>query len=52
MILQDEQLQARLATAARLRAVEKFDQDRIVPLYEAYYERIRERYLENATLPV
>ena len=51
-ILLDEELQARLATAARRRAVEKFDQDRIVPLYEAYYERIRERTLENAGLPV
>ncbi|MEX0748189.1 MAG: N-acetyl-alpha-D-glucosaminyl L-malate synthase BshA [Rhodothermales bacterium] len=52
MILQDDHLHAKLSKAARRRAVEMFDQDRIVPLYESYYERIRERFLEDASLPV
>lgn len=42
-ILSDDALQRRLATNARRRAVEMFDQDQIVPMYEAYYERILEK---------
>ena len=38
-ILSDDALQQRLAEGARRRAVEMFDQDRIVPVYEAYYEQ-------------
>ena len=38
-ILSDDALQQRLAEGARRRAVEMFDQDRIVPMYEAYYEQ-------------
>ncbi len=39
-ILLDEELHGKMAAAARQRAVDAFDQDRIVPLYESYYERI------------
>lgn len=46
-ILLDEDLHARMANAARKRAVEVFDQDIIVPAYEAYYQRI----LEEARTP-
>ncbi len=46
-ILTDDALQARMAEAARTRAVTTFDQDRIVPLYEAYYEAVRERRLRR-----
>lgn len=42
-IITDDELQQRMATAARRRAVESFDQNKIVPLYEAYYERILEK---------
>lgn len=38
-ILSDDALQERLAEGARRRAVEMFDQERIVPVYEAYYEQ-------------
>lgn len=38
-ILSDDALQQHLAEGARRRAVEMFDQDRIVPMYEAYYEQ-------------
>ena len=41
-ILSDDALQQRLAEGARRRAVEMFDQDRIVPMYEAYYEQALE----------
>jgi N-acetyl-alpha-D-glucosaminyl L-malate synthase BshA len=39
-ILRDEPLHARLATAARARAVERFGVDRIVAQYEAIYARV------------
>ena len=42
-ILTDPALHARMATAARARAVDEFDLDRIVPRYEAYYEAVIER---------
>ena len=41
-ILTDPALHARMATAARHRA-EHFDVDRVVPRYEAHYERVVER---------
>lgn len=47
-ILTNDDLQARMAEAARTRAVGEFDQDRIVPRYEAFYEAIRERRLAVA----
>ena len=50
-ILEDDDLQQRMARAARKRAVEHFDQNRIVPLYEAYYERVREGTLAGASTP-
>lgn len=39
-ILKDQNLQANMAAAARRRAVEVFDQMKIVPLYEKYYEKV------------
>lgn len=51
-ILLDETLHARLAAAARRRAVESFDQNRIVPQYEAYYERILEEARTAANVTV
>lgn len=47
-ILTDEDLHARMAAAARSRAEGAFDLDRIVPHYETYYERVRERLLAQA----
>ncbi len=44
-LLTDDELHATMAETARRRAVETFDVERIVPQYEAYYERIRERRL-------
>ncbi len=42
-ILSDDALHRRLAEGARRRAVEMFDQDQIVPMYEAHYERVLEQ---------
>lgn len=39
-ILTDDALQSRMAEAARARAVDEFRLDRIVPRYEAHYERV------------
>ena len=50
-ILEDEALHARMSDAARARAEETFDQDRIVPHYEAYYERILEASPSGADVP-
>lgn len=47
-ILQDDSLQATMGLAARRRAVSEFDQDRIVPMYADYYERILDRSLQQA----
>ncbi len=44
-ILTDDELQAHMAEAARTRAVDTFDIDTIIPHYEAYYERVRNRLL-------
>lgn len=42
MLLTDDDLHEEMASAARKRAVEVFDVDRVVPLYEQYYEQVRE----------
>jgi L-malate glycosyltransferase len=42
-LLTDESLHARMAKAARDRAVDVFDTERIIPLYEAYYDEVLER---------
>jgi len=39
-LLTDEILHARLAAAARARAVERFADSRIVPMYEAFYDEV------------
>jgi len=39
-IVQDPELGRRLGRAGRERAIEMFDQRRIVPLYEEYYEQV------------
>lgn len=44
-ILTNDELQSHMAVEARKRAVEAFDIDRIIPQYEAYYERVREEAL-------
>ncbi len=44
-ILTDEDLYARMAAAARDRAVNEFSLERIIPHYEAYYERVRDQML-------
>lgn len=40
-LLSDDDLHERMAQAARDRAVERFDINRVVPLYEDYYETVR-----------
>jgi N-acetyl-alpha-D-glucosaminyl L-malate synthase BshA len=42
-LLTDDELHGRMAQAARDRAVETFDIDHVVPMYERYYEKVRER---------
>ena len=44
-ILTDDELQAHMAEAARARAVDTFDVHTIIPHYEAYYERVRNRLM-------
>ena len=39
-LIQDDALHGRMAAAAHRRAVELFDQERIVPTYESYYEHV------------
>jgi L-malate glycosyltransferase len=41
-ILLDDDLHARMAAAARRRAVEEFDLERIIPRYERHYEQVLE----------
>ncbi len=50
-ILLDEELQSRMGAAARKRAEDVFDQDRIVPMYEAYYERIMDEVRTATDVP-
>ncbi|GMQ82266.1 MAG: N-acetyl-alpha-D-glucosaminyl L-malate synthase BshA [Rhodothermia bacterium] len=40
LLIEDEELRVRMSQAARLRAVETFETSLIVPIYEAYYERV------------
>lgn len=40
-LLNDQDLHGQMAQAARDRAVETFDIDRVVPMYERYYEEVR-----------
>ncbi|WP_457651347.1 N-acetyl-alpha-D-glucosaminyl L-malate synthase BshA [Rhodocaloribacter sp.] len=47
-ILSDEALHARMAAAARARAVDTFDLTHIVPRYEEYYEQVRQRVLAQS----
>ncbi|PIQ60938.1 MAG: N-acetyl-alpha-D-glucosaminyl L-malate synthase BshA [Bacteroidetes bacterium CG12_big_fil_rev_8_21_14_0_65_60_17] len=42
-LLDNPELQASMSAAARKRAVDEFDLSRIIPRYEAYYERILEQ---------
>lgn len=49
-ILSDDALHARMAEAARRRAVEHFDIARIVPQYEAFYERLIEQVRHGEAL--
>jgi glycosyltransferase involved in cell wall biosynthesis len=46
-LLTDDDLHADMATAARARAVETFDIDQIVPTYERFYDRVREKALAS-----
>jgi len=46
-LLDDESLHNRMAQAARDRAVDTFDIDRVVPMYERYYEDVE----ADATVP-
>jgi N-acetyl-alpha-D-glucosaminyl L-malate synthase BshA len=46
-LLNDEPLHNRMAQAARDRAVDTFDIDRVVPMYERYYEEVK----ADATVP-
>jgi L-malate glycosyltransferase len=39
-LLRDEKLHHSMATAARKRAMDRFADSRIVPLYEAYYDEV------------
>jgi glycosyltransferase involved in cell wall biosynthesis len=39
-LLHDEELHDRMAEAARTRAMETFDIDRVVPMYEQYYDEV------------
>ena len=42
-VLTDATLHERVATAARDRVADRFCSDRVVPMYEAYYEQVLER---------
>lgn len=46
-LLDDEELHDRMSLAAFRRAVDHFDQDIIVPRYEAFYERVAEGVLSQ-----
>jgi len=47
-LLTDDDLHARMSTAARQRAEDAFDINKIVPMYEDYYRTVRERSLAKA----
>jgi N-acetyl-alpha-D-glucosaminyl L-malate synthase BshA len=46
-VLGDDDLRAQMSLAARKRSVEHFDIGRIVPRYEAYYEEVMDRTLQQ-----
>ncbi len=48
-LLQDEELHRRMSEEARRRSVARFSADRIVPLYESYYERVLARPTDRRT---
>ncbi|CAN5581968.1 N-acetyl-alpha-D-glucosaminyl L-malate synthase BshA [soil metagenome] len=48
-ILVDDDLHQKMGEAARRRAVEEFEIDRIVPMYERHYENVREAALASET---
>jgi hypothetical protein len=39
-LLDDPSLRERIARLARASVVDRFDEDRVVPMYEALYERL------------
>ncbi len=41
-LLQDQDLHTRMSEAARQRAIDTFDIDRVVPMYERYYEDVQD----------
>ena len=47
-LLGSEEHQSEMAAAARRRAVEVFDIDKVVPRYEDYYERVRSELMAEA----
>lgn len=47
LLVTDDELQGRMAAAARARAVEHFSLDKIIPQYEAHYERVRAQMAEK-----
>ncbi|HHP7238830.1 N-acetyl-alpha-D-glucosaminyl L-malate synthase BshA [Longibacter sp.] len=47
-LLVDDELHQRMSAAARSRAEDTFDISQIVPLYEKYYQQVRENTLESA----
>ena len=46
-LLDNEDLRLKMADASRTRAVDSFDTQRIVPIYESYYEAVRENVLSS-----
>ena len=47
-MLLNEDLQARMAEASRKRAVDVFDVERVIPMYEAYYAEVMEKAAQPA----
>jgi glycosyltransferase involved in cell wall biosynthesis len=47
-LLTDADLHDRMSTAARKRAEDAFDINKIVPMYENYYQTVRERSMAEA----
>ncbi len=48
LLLEDENLWSACSAAARERAVSEFSVDRVVPMYEAFYEQVIERSRANS----
>ena len=47
-LLTDDDLHARMSAASRQRAEDAFDIDKIVPMYEDYYQTVRDRSMAEA----